>query len=89
MKYGLQIVDAAMETSNIGRMSYCGSPYMRCCHDSPRYIIPALATALGGTPAAWQAASWTVLSSTPKVGDIRAYWHALWSNARNELRQRD
>lgn len=55
----------------------------------PRYIIPALAKALGGKAADWEAASWVVLSSVMYLGDARKYWYDLWHFAREERSYRE
>ena len=46
-----------------------------------RYLIPALAKSAGGTPQAWETASWATLSSTSLLcSDFTDYLHNLEAN---------
>lgn len=67
---------------------FCGCPGTGCDFE-PRYVIPALASVLGNTAVAWQAACWATLSSTPRRENFltgRTYWRLLFTNARTEFR---
>ena len=63
----------------------------------PRYLLPALAKAMGGSIVDWQAASWTILSSWPvrfkggqKVSFLtpKEYWQMIFRVARSERSSR-
>jgi len=82
---GLEILDGNWSEKV---STFCGTPGVGGgLARSPRYLLPALARAMGGTPADWQAASWTILSSVPNTGTPRQYWRSLWRYARQERSQ--